>query len=235
MTDTTDTTVQDVTTQIDYDLPAPPKRPANAKWPQLYDPKYADIASRLVAVGFTEDDIAATLGVPLAAIRAWKHSFPDFKAAYKGGKRNQLSRMMAKALHEAVGYDYTTTKKETTYNEDGSIKGIKVTEATNHQAPQPNMLLFLACNLSSQLGLDEGEAWKSRQKMEVETKSINLTITGEAVSSQIERLAGKLLGNQTTPQLGQEGLQLAAGVLNSQIPVTDAQFEPETTESADGD
>jgi hypothetical protein len=108
------------------------------------------------------------------------------------------------------------------------VKGIKETTFNKHQMPQPNLLLFLMCNLSSQLGLDEAEGWKSRQKMEVETKSINLTITGEAVSSQIERLAGKLLGNQSGPQLGKEGPQLPAGALNSPPRIIDAQFEPET-------
>ena len=210
---------------IDFDTPPPPKRPANTKWPQLYKEEYAETASRLVAVGFTEDDLAYALNVPLAAIRSWKHSFPAFKEACKSGKLGQLRRMMSKALLEAVGYDYVVTKKETTYNEDGSVKGVKVSETTQHQAPQPNMLLFLACNLSSQLGLDEGEAWKSRQRMEVETKTVNLTISGELVGAQIERLAGKLLGSP------QNTLQATV----SPPVVIDTEFEAEATGEQNGD
>ena len=96
---------------IDFDTPPPPKRPASAKWPQLYKEEYAETASRLVAVGFTEDDLAYALNVPVVAIKSWKHSFPAFKEACKSGKLGQLRRMMSKALLEAVGYDYTTTKK----------------------------------------------------------------------------------------------------------------------------
>jgi hypothetical protein len=183
---------------IDYELPEPKKgRKPYGFWRDRYNPEYADIASRLSAVGFTESDIAHTLGVEKKAIKAWKHAFPQFKEACENGKHDQLRRMAAKAMLEAVGYNYKTHKKETTYNADGSVKQIKEIEFDNHQSPQPNMLLFLMCNLSSQLGLEGIEGWKSRQKMEIENKNLNLTITGELVGEQIEKLAGRLLETGT--------------------------------------
>lgn len=221
--------MQDTQRRVNYDTPTPPKRPANVKWAELYKSDYADITSRLAAVGFTESDIASTLGVPLVALRSWKKTFPDFKTAWKGGKRNQLCRMAAKAMLEAFGYDYVTTKTETTEDAEGNAK-TKTTTFTNHQALQPNMAIFLLCNLSAQLGLDDTENWRSRQKMEIESHNVSLTITGEAVAGQIERLAGKLLGNQSGPQLAAEGPQLATGTLSGPPRIIDAQFEPEDKE-----
>lgn len=200
---------------IDYEAPEPPARPAVAPpgyYVSLYKPEYAETASRLVAVGFTEDDVAYALGVPKAAITNWKANLPEFKTVYKDGKRDQLKRMAAKAMLEAVGYDYETKRVETTRDADGNIKSTKEIVFNNHQSPQPNMLLFLMCNLSSQLKLDDEDAWKSRQKMEIESKSINLTVTGELVSSQIQKLAGKLLGQPEAAPL-----------------VIEASFEPKTT------
>lgn len=207
--------------QIDYQVPIG-KRGPKAKSPQPYKPEYAEIASRLAAVGFTESDIAHTLDVSIVEVRRWKRNIPEFKTACKDGKRDQLRRMMAKALLEAVGYDYTTTKKETTYNEDGTVKSIKVTEATNHQSPQPNMLLFLACNLSSQLELDDAEKWCSRQKMELETKTINMTITGELVGEQITKLAGKLLGEPQAKQVESKATTAIPGIIGAVTGTTEA-------------
>lgn len=207
--------------QIDYDLPKParPKPVSPGHWVALYKPEYAEIASRLSAVGFNSDDVAHTLGVDPKAIANWKIHFPVFKEAVTDGRHDQLRRMAGKALLEAVGYDYQTTKTEVTENPDGSIKSTKRTVFTNHQSPQPNLLIFLLCNLSSQLGLENESAWKSRQKLEIESKSINLTITGELVSEQITRLAGKLLGHDKPsvieatfePVVAQDKLQDANG------------------------
>lgn len=189
---------------IDYNIPEPkPGRPKvePGYWKTLYKPEYDEIASRLSAVGFNGEDIAYSLGVPYQAFVNWKTHFPAFKEAVTDGRRDQLKRMAAKAMLEAVGYDYKTTKTETTFDAEGNIEKTKQVVFTNHQSPQPNMLIFLLCNLSSQLGLENEAAWKSRQKMEIESKSINLTISGELVSAQIAKLAGKLLGEPETKQM----------------------------------
>jgi len=102
----------------------------------------------------------------------------------------------AKAMLESVGYDYKTKRVEVVKNPDGSIKQTKEVTFDNHQSPNPNLILFLMCNLSSQLGLEGIESWKSRQKMEIENKNINLTITGELVGEQITKLAGRLIGEE---------------------------------------
>lgn len=174
---------------------------SNGYWQTLYKPEYAEIASRLSSVGFTADDIAHTLGVDPKAIANWKTHFPAFKEAVLDGRRSQLKRMAAKAMLEAVGYDYSTSKTEVSRDAEGNVKGTKEVVFTNHQSPQPNLLIFLLCNLSSQLGLENEAAWKSRQKLEIESKSINLTISGELVSEQITKLAGKLLGQPETKQI----------------------------------
>ena len=183
---------------IDYGVPKPKSgRPKVEKgyYQSLYKSEFDEIASRLSAVGFSCSDLAHTLGVPKEAIENWKIHFPTFKTIWRNGKRDQLKRMVGKAMLEAVGYDYKTSKTEVSRDAEGDIKGTKTVVFTNHQSPQPNLLIFLLCNLSSQLGLENESAWKSRQKLEIESKSINLTITGELVSEQITRLAGKLLGH----------------------------------------
>jgi hypothetical protein len=187
---------------VKYDIPEPKKgRKPFGYWRDKYKPEYADIASRLAAVGFTEKDIAHTLGVTDTAIKSWKHSFDSFREACENGKHDQLKRMAAKAMLESVGYDYQSKKTRIIKDTDGNIQKIEETVFDNHQSPNPNLILFLMCNLSSQLGLEGIDAWKSRQKMEIENRNINLTISGELVSDQINKLAGRLLGESETKQV----------------------------------
>jgi len=166
-------------------------------WVAKYKPEYAEIASRMVASDFTEDDLAYMLGISVQGIKAWKHAFPQFKTACTDGKHNQVKRLVAKSMLEAAGYDYKTKKTRIIKDAEGNITKTEETEFDNHQAANNNLLIFLLCNLSSQLGLGNEENWKSRQKLEIENKNLNVTITGELVGEQIERLAGRLL--ETSP------------------------------------
>ena len=180
------------------DTPRPKKtRRPYGYWVKKYKPEYAEIASRMVASDFTEDDLAYMLGISVQGIRAWKKAFPQFKTACTDGKHNQVKRLVAKSMLEAAGYDYKTKKTRVIKDAEGNITKTEETEFDNHQAANNNLLIFLLCNLSSQLGLGNEENWKSRQKLEIENKNLNVTITGELVGEQIERLAGRLL--ETSP------------------------------------
>lgn len=176
-------------------------RQEQGHWTGQYKPEYDDVASRLIAVGFTENDLSHTFDVPESAIKGWKRSFPSFKKACNDGKRGQLKRLVADGLKEAEGYDYQTTKTKTTYNADGTLDKTEIQKIDNHQAGNASLAMFMMCNLSNQLKLGDDDAFKSRQKVEVENRNLNLNITAELIGEQIDRLAGKFLSGSGVKQI----------------------------------
>ena len=177
------------------------ERMPQGHWTSKYKPEYDDIASRLVGSGFNEHDLAHTFDVPASAIKGWKRSFPSFKKACNDGKKGQLKRLASNSLREAMGYDWMTKKTKTTYNADGSVGEVEVQEIPMHQAGNATLATFMMCNLSNQLRLDDDEAFKAKQKVEVENKNLSINITAELVGEQIDRLAGKLLSGNNTKQI----------------------------------
>jgi len=158
---------------------------------------YVDIATRLAAAGIKEDDIAFILGVKGRVMKSWKRKVPLFKQALQDGRRLAKSYLIAQGLRAAAGYDYVekNVKWKTKVLEDGTTVRYpaEVSEYHKHQAPNPQLLMFMLCNMSRQL--DEGEdIWTSAHKIDVhEQKDINVTISGKMASDQINKLAGKLL------------------------------------------
>ena len=185
--------------KVDYNMPKPPKSLKGCKesWLDHYKPEYADQAARLSAVGFSVKDLAYNFGVTEWAIRRWKECIPEFKQACDMGKHFQLKKLVAKGLMEAAGYDYQSKKTRVIKSADGTVQKIEETIFDNHQPANNNLLLFLVCNLSHQLGLPAEEMWQSKQKMEIEQKNLQVEITGKVAAEQIERLAGALIdGNK---------------------------------------
>jgi hypothetical protein len=178
--------------QITYPTPEPTKG-KKTTYADLYKSEYCEQAERLSAVGFTEKDLAYNFGVPEGAIKRWKINFPEFKDACTAGRHFVLKKMVAKGLMEAVGYDYKSSKTRIIKDAKGNVQKIEETHFTNHQPANNNLLLFLVCNLSHQLGLAPEEAWQSKQKMEIESKNVSMEITGKVAADQIEKLAGKLI------------------------------------------
>lgn len=162
-------------------------------WSSMYQPEYDEIASRLIAVGFNENNLANTFSITSSALKGWKRSFPSFKQACNEGKRGQLKRVVANSLKEAAGYDYKTTKTKTTYSADGNVEKVEKQTIDNHQAGNASLAMFLMCNLSNQLKLGGEDSFKSKQKVEVENKNLNLNISAELIGDQIDKLAGKFL------------------------------------------
>ena len=177
------------------------ERVPQGHWTSMYRVEYDDIAARLIGSGFNENDLAYTFDVPTSAIKGWKRSFPSFKKACNDGKRGQLKRLVASGMKEATGYDWMSTKTKTSYavNPDGTkrISDVEVQEIPMHQAGNATLATFMMCNLSNQLKLADEEAFKSKQKVEVENKNLSINITAELVGEQIDRLAGKLLSGNT--------------------------------------
>lgn len=179
---------------VDLEIPSPPKKAEELKRgagrPKMYDPKFADLAGRLVAAGFTEKDLGYAFNCSKHTIGTWKDKYPEFKEACSNGKRREKNKLVAKALLSAVGYDYHTKKTRIIKDADGEVQKIEETSFDQHQPANERLLVFLLCNIDHQLGDDE---WRSHKKLEIEQKNLNVQITGDIASEQIRKLAGKIL------------------------------------------
>lgn len=183
--------MKDTSTKIeDANLEIPPHEPRKRR-AKVYDPKFAELAGRLVAAGFEEKDLGYVFGCAKQTIKSWKKRYPEFKDSCSEGKRREKKKLVAKALLSAVGYDYTTCKTRTIKDADGNVTKVEETKFDNHQAANDRLLVFLLCNIDHQLGDNE---WISKQKLEIEqNKNVTLNITGDVAAEQISKLAGKLL------------------------------------------
>ena len=159
-----------------------------------YRTEYADIACRLKAADFTDQDVAYTIGVSLNTIQGWKRRYESFKRACDEGKREQKKRIVARAMKQALGYNYVEKNVKHYYNADGSL--IKTEESEFHKENPGNerLLVFLLTNIDRQLG---DEDWKAVSKIEVdESRSVKITVDGKSAREQIARLAGELAQNE---------------------------------------
>jgi len=157
-----------------------------------YKPEYAEMASRLIAAGFTRKSLGYLLGVCSDTIDNWRTKYPEFAAAYTEGKSGQLKRLIAKGLLEAAGYDYETSKTKTIHDAEGNLVKTETTTFKNKQPANHNLLMFILCNIDRQLGSDD---WRSKHTLEVDNKTLNVTIDGKIVNEQIERLAGRIFSD----------------------------------------
>jgi len=151
---------------------------------------YVDIVSKLKSVGLADKDVGYILGVSKLTINRWKKQFPEFKDAWGEGKETAKSCLVARAFQAAAGFDYIekNVKVKTKVLADGTEVEYPAETSEFHkvQPPNPQLLMFLLCNL-------DPENWKSKHKLEIEdNKTINIRLDGKIVSEQIERLAGKL-------------------------------------------
>jgi hypothetical protein len=159
--------------------------PRNAE----FSPVFLDMATRMVAAGFTEGDLAYTIGCTPARIKYWKRHNPLFKKACESGKAMAKSYLVAG--YATVEKNIKIKRKYIT--KDGKDVLIEypaeISEFHKHQAPNPGLLMFMLCNMSRQAG-DE-IPWASTHKVEVEeNKKVTVEIKGEIASEQIDRLAG---------------------------------------------
>jgi len=163
-----------------------------------YKPEYSEMASRFVAAGFTIEALSYLMGVSPSTIKNWKNKYPEFKAACTEGKQNVKRRLIAKGLLESMGYDYETSKTKTIEDAEGNLVKTETTTFKNKQPANHNLLMFILCNLDRQLGEDE---WRSKHTLEVDNKTLNVTIDGEIVNDDIKRLAGKIFGESDRKQI----------------------------------
>lgn len=171
------------------------KLPRNAE----FSPVFLEMATRLVAAGLTEGDLAYIIGTTPARIKYWKRHNPLFKQACTDGKQVAKSYLIAQGLRAAAGYN--TVEKNIKIKR--KFVGDKLVEYPaeesqfhKHVKPDSSLLMFMLCNMSRQL--KDETPWSSVHKVEVDDqKTVNIKISGKVASEQIDRLAGAFNPNNT--------------------------------------
>ena len=75
-----------------------------------YRPKYAQMASKACAAGFTDRELAELFGVGESTINKWKLDHVEFAGALKRGKFPADERVERSLFQRAIGYTYDTVK-----------------------------------------------------------------------------------------------------------------------------
>lgn len=173
------------TVVIENDVPE-----AHGRHTPDYKTEYADIACRLKAADFTDQDVAYALGVSLGTIASWKRRYDSFKRACEEGRREQKKRIVARAMKQALGYRFKETNTKLSYDKDGNVTRREESTFEKENPGNERLLVFLLTNIDRQLGDDE---WKSVSKVEVdESQHVKIVVDGKAAQEQIQRLAGEL-------------------------------------------
>jgi hypothetical protein len=179
-------TTEDSTVDVDLNIPEQRGRKSMA-----YNPEYANIACRLAAAGFTEQNIAYALGISLSLVRGWKARVPEFKAACETGRVEVKKLLIATGMRQALGYKYTERNIKRTMDSDGSVIKQEESEFQKEMPGNERMLVFMLMNLDRQL---KDKEWENINKIEVdESKTIKINIDGKSAKEQIARLSGELL------------------------------------------
>ncbi len=161
-----------------------------------FSPEFLEVATRLVAAGLTQKDLAFVLNTTPARIQFWMRKNELFRKACLDGKGVAKSYLIAQGLKAAGGFysDEVNYKIKRKVLDDGTIVEFAAEESHFKRfiKPDSTLLMFMLCNLSRQL--KDKELWTSQHKIEVdETKKISIKISGKVATEQISRLAGAFL------------------------------------------
>lgn len=169
---------------IQNDVPEPKGRKCE------YKKEYADIACRLKAAYFTDEDVAYALGCSISTLNSWKKQSASFKSAIDDGRREAKKRLVARAMKQAMGYTFVEKNFKHTIDKDGKVIKSEESEFRKENPGNERLLVFLLCNIDRQLGDDE---WKSVSKVEVdESRHVKIVIDSKSAKDQIDKLAGEL-------------------------------------------
>ncbi len=157
---------------------------------QEYRTEYADIACRLTAAYFTEQDVAYALGVSYNMLQSWKRRFPGFKSACEDGRKEAKKRVVAQLMKQALGYKTIEHNVKTIKDSNGTVLKTEVSEFHKDLPGNERLLVFLLMNLDRQL---KDKEWENVNKVEVdESRSVKIVVDGKSAKEQIAKLAGEL-------------------------------------------
>jgi hypothetical protein len=135
---------------------------ADAHW----EVRLAEMASKLIAAGFTYSDIGVVLGVAESTVLGWTQKYESFVAAAKVGHEAANALTLGQLLRSAWGY--TFEEKDTKYidilDENGKSTGkTKVIEVIKerHQPPNAELLKFICLNRMP-------TEWKDAKRLEID-------------------------------------------------------------------
>jgi hypothetical protein len=155
-----------------------------------YQKEYSDIACRLAAAGFNEQDIAYALGISNSKLQYWKNAHPELRVACEEGRREVKKRVVAQLIKQVLGYNYTEKNIKHTYDTDGSLLKSEDSEFHKEVPGNERLLVFLLMNLDRQL---KDHEWENINKVDLsESQSIKVVIDGKSARDQIAKLAGEL-------------------------------------------
>jgi hypothetical protein len=168
---------------------------------------FVQVASRLMAAGFSEADLGYALDVTPNTIKTWKARYPQFKKACGEGKRMAKRHLVAQGLRAAAGYEYETSKTKEVLDSDGKLVKTEIMTFKNHQPPNHNLIMWMLCNIDRQLGDDE---FKSKHTMEINhNKSVDVQIGGSE-SQRILDFAGSLIDEDKPKHVENKEVEKAA-------------------------
>ena len=101
-----------------------------------------DWAWSLAAMGATNKEIAAAIGVSERTIIRWTKDYESFGKAMAEGKGVSDAKVIRSLYQRAVGYDYTEKKTIVETNPDGSTKPIKIETYKKHSPPDVGAQCF---------------------------------------------------------------------------------------------
>ena len=78
--------------------------------PTDYKPEYADQATKLAALGATDQEVADFFDVDVRTVYRWKHDHDAFCQALKAGKTVADERVARSLYQKAIGYEQDEVK-----------------------------------------------------------------------------------------------------------------------------
>jgi len=157
-----------------------------------FDHRTAGIVGRALAFGMTYQDIGYLLAVKSHTIQDWQQRYPKFALAVEEAREAVKSITIAQMLRCAWGYKTEKRTEKFNIEIDGEGKeltspGKKVVTVTYDEVP-PNgdLIKFILLNRAK-------EDWTDVKRIDVQSKSTNLNLIGEAETEAIDALVGRLV------------------------------------------
>lgn len=144
----------------------------------------------LVALGYTETEIGLILGYS-GKNKRWllsngKRDNPEIKKACEMGLSMAKANVVKSMVRAAIGYKYEEVEEEYKRLPNGQMGTEPVSKKVRkkYSKPDTKALELLAYNLLSD---------DFKRKIQVENKTVSLSIAGEVEKEDIKKLAGKLM------------------------------------------
>lgn len=119
--------------------------------PSKYQAEFVDQARKLCMLGMTDKELASFFEVAESTLYQWKHDYPEFSEALKGGKALADGEVVSKLFHRATGYEHPE-------DDIRAINGeIVITPTIKHYPPDTTACIFWLKNRQPALWRDKVE------------------------------------------------------------------------------